>query len=153
VAERAIDGRQRAAEAFLTEAVYRSRARQAAAAALLAPLDPAAAKGRCGLGESAAVVLDLSDAGRELFAQLWPDEPAAAELARIRARMTDWVEAQDALDRQRNHFLKGFRTKHGFDRTRYDAAQLAEFETGLARINAAEDDARRTAALALITTD
>ena len=150
MAERAIDERQQAAEAFLTEAVYRSRAKQAAASALLAPLDPSAAKGRCGLGEAAAVALDLSDTGRALFAQLWPGKPAAAELARIQAQMTDWVEAQDALDRKRNHFLKAFRTKHGFDRTRYDAAQLSEFEAGLSRVNAEENSARGAAALALV---
>lgn len=153
MAERAIEEREKTAEAFLVEAVYRSRAKQAAASALIAPLDPTAAKGRCGLGEAAAIALDLSDTGRALFAQLWPTEPAAATLARIQARMTEWIEAQDALDRQRNHFLKSFRTKNGFDRTRYDATQLAEFDAGLRRINEAEDAARRAAARSLIAVE
>ena len=131
------------AEAFLREAVYRSRAAQAAASAF--PSGDAES-GRCGLGERAAVVLDLGDEGRALFERLWPAEPAAAELERIRTVLRGWVERQDALDRKRNHFLKAFRQEHGFDRTRYTPPQLAAFDAGLARVNAEEDRERRDAA-------
>ena len=64
--------------------------------------------------------------------------------------MRAWIEAQDALDRKRNHFLKAFRNEHGFDRTKYDAAELAEFESGLARINDEENRERRSAASKLL---
>lgn len=135
------------AEAFLREAVFRSRAAQAAAGAFPAP---SSAPGRCGLGERAAVVLDLSAEGARIFARLWPDLPPAAELERIRGVMGEWVVRQDALDRKRNHFLKAFRGQHGFDRTGYGAELLAEFEGGLARVNAEEDRERRAAALAIL---
>ena len=59
--------------------------------------------------------------------------------------MTSGSIAQDALDRKRNHFLKAFRGKHGFDRTRYDAERLSEYERGLARVNDEENRARRSA--------
>lgn len=135
------------AEAFLREAVYRSRAAQAAASAFPAT-DYAA--GRCGLGERASVVLDLGHAGRALFERIWSADPGAAELERVREVMRAWVVRQDALDRKRNHFLKAFRTTHGFDRTRYTREQVDEYEAGLARVNAEEDRDRRMAALELI---
>lgn len=156
------------AEGLLREAVYRSRALQAASSALampplaMSPLEaspvdaraegPAAAKppGRCGLGERAAVSLDLSAEGERLFVALWPATPDAADVERIRGCLRDWVVEQDTRDRKRNHFLKAFRLANGFDRTRYSAAQIAEFDAGLARINADEDSARRAAAQRLI---
>jgi hypothetical protein len=138
------DQRLQLAEAFLREAVYRSRERQAASAVLGAP---ASGGGQCGLGEKAAVVLDLTPRAAELFRALWPQ---GAEAERVRAGMADWVVAQDQLDRKRNHFLKATRLKHGFDRDAYAADVLAEFEAGLARINAEEDAARRAAAAALL---
>jgi hypothetical protein len=64
--------------------------------------------------------------------------------------MTSWIQKQDALDRKLNHFLKDFRGRHGFDRTRYDAATLAAYEGGLAELHQEQDRARRKAALEIL---
>ena len=74
----------------------------------------------------------------------------AGELDRLRDVVREWVVDQDALDRKRNHFLKAFRGRHGFDRTRYTSEQSAEFEGGLTRINTEEDEARKAAARSVI---
>jgi hypothetical protein len=134
------------AQAFLREAVFRSRATQAASGVFAAKPD---AKGQCGLGEKAALVRDLTEEGANLLKRLWAD-PSDAAIEQIRARMNAWVVEQDALDRKRNHFIKAFRQKHGFDRVRWSREQSEEFDFGLAKINAGEDDARRRAALELI---
>jgi hypothetical protein len=136
-----MEGEQRIhlAEAFLAEAVFASRARQAASASLTAG-------GGCGLGERAERSLDLSARGAELARELWPRELTSAETSSIRATLAQWVGEQDALDRKRNHFLKDFRQRHGFDRARYTPEQLARFEQGLDRINAEGDELRRAAA-------
>lgn len=134
------------AQAFLREAVFRSRATQAASGAFASKPDT---DGRCGLGEKAALVRDLTEDGANLFKRLWP-EPSDAVVEQIRARMNAWVVEQDALDRKRNHFIKAFRQKHGFDRVRWSGGQSQEFDSGLAKINAGEDDARRKAALDLL---
>ncbi len=135
--------REELAGEFLREAVYRSRAAQAAGVALRA----SGGESGCGLGERAGVVLDLSPRGEELFAQLWPR--GAPPIEALRDALKRWVERQDGLDRKRNHFLKDFRQQHGFDRTRYTPAELRAFEDGLAQINAEEDRLRRAAALEL----
>lgn len=132
------------AESFLQEAVFRSRERQAAGVELRRGARPAA--GNCGLGEKAAIELDLSPRGRELAAGLWPAGLDAGALERVRARVAEWVVEQDALDRKRNHFLRDFRGKHGFDRTQYAAETLRAFEAGLAQVNAEETQRRREAA-------
>ena len=133
------------AEELLREVVYRSRERQAGLAAFpTAPAD--ASPGRCGLGERAAIDLDLSPRGVELYARVFTSDPSHVRLAEVHAAMSAWVERQDALDRKRNHFLKDFRRRHGFDRASYSAEQLSEFEDGLARIGAEEDSERRRAA-------
>ena len=137
--------RLKRAETLLQEAVYRSRARQAAGVGLM-PSGPT----NCGLGREAAVELELSGEGLEHFRALWPEEPPAGELERIRRVMRDWVERQDALDRDRNHFMKAFRHEHGFDRTQYSAGQLALYEDGLAGINARADSERGEAARRLL---
>lgn len=124
-------------EAFLQEAVYRSRARQAAGTSVLGvDLNAPAGPGTCGLGEKAAVELDLSERGEELFGQLWTDAPDPDALARIRDVVAAWVRRSDALDRKRNHFLRDFRQANGFDRTAYTPEQLATFEAGLEAVNA-----------------
>lgn len=119
------------AEEFLREAVYRSRERQS----------PVREPG-CGLGEKMAMAPDFSPRAREIYELL--------SLGNVHEVMSDWIGRQDALDRKRNHFLKDFRGRHGFDRTRYETAVLAEFEAGLARINAEEDSERRAAAERLL---
>ena len=126
-----------AAQAFLQEAVYRSRARQAAGAALALPPAPAGGEAlrRCGLGEKAAIELDLGPRGAELFETLWPDGLAPAALARVRAELADWIARQDALDRKRNHFLRAFRGAHGADRAQYGPDEARAFEDGLSAIN------------------
>jgi hypothetical protein len=86
-----------------------------------------------GLGTRAAFRAARSPNGREL---------AEAEAARARSAVASWIERQDALDRKRNHFLRDFRTKHGFDRAKYTTEQQAQFDDGLARINADEDRLR-----------
>ena len=136
------------AEAFLQEAVYRSREAQAGAG-LWAAGDPNAAN--CGLGESAAVVLDLTPRAIELFDALWPTPIAGEDLAFVRERLKDWIERQDALDRDRNHFLKGFRKKHGFDRSAYSDDLLRTYEAGLEEVNARVTDERRATAEALLS--
>lgn len=128
------------AELFLQEAVYRSRATQAAGTAL-AQLG-AGAERQCGLGDGPAVVLDLTPRGRELAAQLFPTAVPAHVAPLLRA----WVERQDALDRDRNHFLKAFRQRHGFDRNAYSPELRAQFEQGLERVNAQAALERRAAA-------
>jgi len=135
------------AEDFLREAVFRSRASQAVSTALKRTAKPAL--GTCGLGERAAIVLDLDARGRELFERLWRDADDA-RLERIRAVTAAWIARQDALDRDRNHFLKAFRAEHGFDRTRYTVELTSAFEAGLAAVNAEEDGERRAAAEQLL---
>ncbi len=135
------EDRQHLAECFLREAVFQSRTRQAAGVALgqaqaMAQKEeqlPGAAP--CGLGEKAVVDLQLSERAKELFRALWQRELAPTELERIKATMCAWIEAQDALDRRRNHFLRDFRQTHGFDRTTYTLEQAQAFEDGLGRVN------------------
>ena len=129
------DPRLATAEAFLQEAVYRSRAKQAALSGLagLAP-DAKLGVGQCGLGEKAAVELDLSPKGVELADALWTEPLPEPELERVRDLMRAFVRAQDALDRDRNHFLKAFRHRHGFDRSAVHArADANEYRRRLGR--------------------
>ncbi len=137
--------RLRLAEDFLQEAVYRSR--QSTSAPF--PSGGAAAT-NCGLGERAAVDLELSPRARELFARLWPAGLAPSVLERANAAIADWIERADALDRKRNHFLKAFRQAHGSDRTLYSPTELAEFDSGLEAINAEVRRAHTAAAHALL---
>lgn len=139
------DERIQQAQAFLQEAVYRSRARQAAGTEL-AGGDP-----NCGLGEKAALELNLSERGAELFASLWPD-PDAVDRAHVLGVLSDWVTRQDALDRKRNHFLRDFRHANGFDRTAYTAEQREAFEQGLDAVNREVNDGLRQAAQRLLET-
>jgi hypothetical protein len=127
------------AQDFLREAVYASRAKQATGAELARLASPRV-KGSCGLGTAAAVELELTPRGAELYAQLWP--AGHPDLRALQAVMERWVVDQDALDRDRNHFLKAFRHAHGFDRRAWSAELLAEYESGLAEIAAREDEAR-----------
>lgn len=139
------------AERFLKEAVFQSRARQAAGVAL-SGVKPSVGSGasNCGLGESTAVDLDLSPEAEEIFAELWPRELAPTEVDHIRLVMSEWIEHQDKLDRKRNHFLRDFRQKHGFDRRAYDKRQSEEFEQGLAKVNFEESQRLRQAAQDLL---
>ncbi|MEY2746419.1 MAG: hypothetical protein RL112_1461 [Planctomycetota bacterium] len=134
------------AQDFLREAVYASRAKQAAGAELLRLASPRV-KGACGLGEAAALELELSPRAAELYAQLWP--AGHGDLRALQAAMERWVVDQDALDRERNHYLKAFRHKHGFDRRAWSKELLAEYEVGLASIAAREDEERLRSAAAL----
>jgi hypothetical protein len=140
--------RIRQAESFLQEAVYQSRARQAAGVGLGGGRPdgpPGSPDSGCGLGADAAVDLELTERGEELLQELWPRATAPTELAHIQEVMSAWVEAQDALDRKRNHYLRDFRQKHGFDRRSYTKEQASEFEAGLAAVNT-EVSTRLTAA-------
>jgi hypothetical protein len=136
--------RSELAERFLQEAVFRSRERQAVGAELRRGAQPNA--GNCGLGEKAAIELDLSARGRELAAQLWPAGLAEAQLSALRMAVADWIVEQDALDRKRNHFLRDFRGQHGADRTKYGDELARAFETGLEQVNAQETERRREVA-------
>jgi len=133
------------AERFLQEAVFRSRERQAVGAELRRGASTGA--GNCGLGEKAAIELDLSPRGRELAAQLWPAGLGAGALEQLKSAVADWVVEQDALDRKRNHFLRDFRGQHGADRTKYSDETLRAFEAGLEKIKAQETERRRAVAL------
>ena len=140
------------AAAFLREAVFRSRARQAAGVALKGGDLNREASGpaNCGLGEKAALELDLSERGQELYEKLWPSDLGAEGLARIHAVMKDWVVLQDGLDRTRNHFLRDFRGEHGFDRRAYAPEVLEAFDQGLAEVNAKVEDRLREHAVRLL---
>jgi hypothetical protein len=138
--------RLRLAEAFLQEAVYRSR--EARAAPLAAP--PARDRA-CGLGESATVDLDLSPRALELYRLLWPAPLPPTTRQHVDTVLAAWVERADALDRKRNHFLKAFRQAHGFDRTLYSAPDLAAYDSGLETINADVRHAQREHAARLLT--
>jgi hypothetical protein len=146
--------RLRLAETLLQEAVYASRARQAAGVSLLlAGEKDGSSPTNCGLGREAAVELGLSDEGRAALEALWPGAVAPAEAARVRTALVAWVERNDALDRDRNHFLKAFRTKHGFDRRAWAPERLAEYERSLGEINTRVNVERREAARALLGDD
>lgn len=129
--------RARLAESFLNEAVFESRAKQAAGTALFG------GSASCGLGARAEVVLELSPGAAAIASELWPSEITPADVERIRDVTREWVELQDALDRKRNHFLKEFRQRHGFDRAAYSTELLTAFEEGLARVNAEVESRRR----------
>ena len=129
----------------LREAVFQSRARQAANTSLLRSADATRGGTNCGLGAHALIETQLSQAGREHASRLWPVPLQDASAARAAECIAAWVERQDALDRQRNHFLRDFRRANGFDRAVYSAEQLAVFEAGLARVND-EEERQRSAA-------
>ena len=126
------------ARGLLREAVFQSRAKQAAGASLLRK-DVGAGARNCGLGDHAAVVLELSENGRKFAEQLWPVALSEAAAVRVQALLTAWIEKQDAIDRERNHFLRDFRKANGFDRAHYTPLQIAAFEGGLERINVEEN--------------
>jgi hypothetical protein len=128
------EARVHLAEELLREVVFRARARQAARAGLSgARLDEPAGPGRCGLGEGGEVELDLSERGERIARDLFGAKGVRA--AHLGAAMRAWIEKQDALDRKRNHFLRDFRTEHGFDRNGYTPAVMALYEQGLERLN------------------
>jgi len=145
--------RLRLAEELLQEVVFASRAKQAAGLSLrLAREKDGSSLTNCGLGREAAIELGLTERGQELFETLWPAAATESEALRIRDVVERWVERADQLDRDRNHFLKAFRTKHGFDRRAYSSELAAHFERGLADVNARFEDERRAAALELVGT-
>jgi len=133
------------ARAFLVEAVYRSRNSQGLESVF-------AGKSNCGLGEGPVANLDLSEKARSLFDELWPEAPDQVHLDAIRATTRGWVERCDALDRDRNHFLRDFRQANGFDRSAYTTEQLVEYESGLEDVNSSADAALSETAEALLTT-
>lgn len=135
------------AEVFLQEEVYAARQKQAVRGAIASDDGP----GACGLGEKAETGLDLSTRGRELFDSLFEGGLSTEETADARKLIDSWVTKQDALDRKRNHFLKDFRHKHGFDRGAYDAEQAAAYRVGLDAVNAEVDMARAEFAQRLVS--
>lgn len=134
------------ARSFLMEAVYRSRNSQGLSSVF-------AGKTNCGLGEGPVANLDLTEKAQTLFNELWAEAPAQEQLDGIRATTRGWVERNDALDRDRNHFLRDFRQANGFDRTSYTAEQMAAYESGLDKVNSGADDELSGAARALIGSD
>lgn len=140
-----MDERLHLAEQFLQEAVYLSRARQAAGVGLVQ--GPGDNPG-CGLGVRAEIVMELSPRARELLALLWPapgPDPRA-----LQATMSAWIEQQDQLDRKRNHFLRDFRRRHGMDRRGYGAEIEREFAAGLEQLDQEANAGLRAAARALL---
>ena len=142
------DDRIALAEELLQAAVYRSRAGQSVATSLRGTSAPGA--GTCGLGAKAEVLLDLSERGLDIFGRLLGESPDQRRLQLARDVMAGWVVEQDAIDRRRNHFLKEFRGRHGFDRRSYSPEVLAAHEAGLAEINGRETSARRASAERLL---
>jgi hypothetical protein len=136
------------AEAFLREAVFRSRERQAASVALASAKS---SKGGCGLGEKPSVDLDLSRRAKEIVARLWPDGLDGALLEKVRKILEDWVVEQDTIDRKRNHHMKAMRMKYGFERDAYPPGVAREFDAGLERVNSEENARRRSVAQDLLS--
>jgi hypothetical protein len=134
------------ARSFLTEAVYRSRNSQGLGSVF-------AGKTNCGLGEGPVANLDLSEKAQALFEELWAEAPTQEQLDAIRATTRAWVERCDALDRDRNHFLRDFRQANGFDRTAYTPEQTTAYESGLDNVNSDADDELSDAARALLGSD
>jgi len=141
------EDRLRLAEAFLQEAVYRSREAQKGESVWRPGV------GNCGLGDTAAVDLDLTERAQELSREIWPEPFSPEQTRHVHVVMTRWIERQDALDRDRNHFLRGFRSVNGFDRTQYTGEQAAAYRAGLDRVNGEIDQARRAAALELLESE
>ena len=135
--------RQDLACAFLTEAIYRSRNSQGLSSVF-------AGKSNCGLGEGPVTNLDLSPKAQDLFDKLWPNTPDESLLDTIRATTRAWIERCDALDRDRNHFLRDFRKTNGFDRSAYTPDQLAAYDAGLEDVNANASTALTEAAANLL---
>ncbi len=141
------DERIRVAEDFLKEAVYRSRGQQAVHVGLAGgKLDQPSGPANCGLGQKAAVDLDLSPQGEEICKRLWPRGLGPTDLDRIQEVMRGWITHQDSLDRKRNHYLRDFRQEHGFDRQAYAPEELAKYEGGIERIDREVADGLRMAA-------
>lgn len=136
------------AEAFLREAVFRSRERQAASVALASAKSKS---GNCGLGEKPALDLDLSRRAKEIVARLWPGGLEGAALEKTRKLLEDWVVEQDAIDRKRNHHMKAMRMKYGFERDAYPPGVAREFDAGLERVNSEETARRRAVAQELLS--
>ena len=134
------------ARSFLMEAVYRSRNSQGLGSIF-------AGKTNCGLGEGPVANLDLTEKAQALFNELWAETPAQEQFDAIRATTRDWVERNDALDRDRNHFLRDFRQANGFDRTDYTPEQTTAYESGLDSVNSGADDELSEAARALLGSD
>ena len=134
------------ARSFLMEAVYRSRNSQGLGSVF-------AGKTNCGLGEGPVTNLDLTERAQALFDELWTEPLTQAQLDEIRAKTRAWIERSDALDRDRNHFLRDFRQANGFDRTVYTEEQTTAYESGLEKVNSGADEARGEAAKSLLRRD
>ena len=134
------------ARSFLMEAVYRSRNSQGLGSVF-------AGKTNCGLGEGPVTNLDLTERAQALFDELWTEPLTQAQLDEIRAKTRAWIERSDALDRDRNHFLRDFRQANGFDRTVYTEEQTTAYESGLEKVNSEADEALGEAATSLLRGD
>ena len=134
------------ARRFLMEAVYRSRNSQGLGSVF-------AGKTNCGLGEGPVANLDLTEKAQALFDELWTEPLTQAHLDEIRAKTRAWIERSDALDRDRNHFLRDFRQANGFDRTVYTEEQTTAYESGLEKVNSGADEALGEAAKSLLRRD
>ena len=134
------------ARSFLMEAVYRSRNSQGLGSVF-------AGKTNCGLGEGPVTNLDLTERAQALFDELWTEPLTQAQLDEIRAKTRAWIERSDALDRDRNHFLRDFRQANDFDRTVYTEEQTTAYESGLEKVNSGADEALGEAATSLLRGD
>jgi len=123
------DERLQAAASLLQEAVHRAREPHAGAED-----EPA-----------------LGPHGQELLHTLWPQPICPTRLARLGSVLAEWVERSDALARERNRFVRDFRTAHGFDRRAYTPAETRELDSGLARLDSAAGEHLRRAAQDLLT--
>ncbi|MBI3097769.1 MAG: hypothetical protein HYY93_05905 [Planctomycetes bacterium] len=60
-----------------------------------------------------------------------------------------WARSADEIDRQRNHFIKGMRQKHGPDSRTYSTDTAAEFDRGVAAFSQKKSALLEETALAL----
>ncbi len=87
------------------------------------------------------------EAARVLLSIGVPRQHANAATLRFPERRRN---TRSVLDRDRNHFLKAFRGRHGFDRSAYSPELLAQYESGLAELNSRVEAERQAAAQELL---
>lgn len=119
---------------FLTQILYKSRE-------ALHQRDPFAVSsgGSCGLGENPPSLEALGPEWGRFLAGLFPPDGPTGGGRSLSPFLQSWLKDSDALDRDRNHFLKRFRQAHGLDRRRYDAPTEKVFAEGLERLKARQD--------------
>lgn len=128
------NSKQSLAREFLTQILYKSRE----ALHQRGPFTVSGG-GSCGLGENPPSPEALGPERGRFLAGLFPPDGPDDGGRTLSPLLQNWLKDSDALDRDRNHFLKRFRQAHGLDRRRYDAATEKAFAEGLERLKARQD--------------